>query len=264
MPLFEKSFGAWKASAAAAAETLPAVEQPSARQIYLVDKPGAPQSQIRIGWIGVARSTPDYFPITVANTILGGSFSSRLNNNLREEHGSRGASSSFDMRAGASPFFAAAGVQTDKTGRKLKEFFNELEAIRRCRRTNWRGRRTVALRFPSAFEATGDVSRLEDMLITTRPTVTSPGRRTSRQTAADASASPRIHPARQARRRRRGSEDDRAGHPPQPRAGEGDDDRRGLRSETLTTIPALQIQTIVIVSAARGGAARSAASARRP
>src|SRR5437879_2611017 len=75
MPLFEKSFGAWKPSGAAAAEKLPAVEQPSARQIYVIDKPGAPQSQIRIGWIGVPRSTPDYFPLTVMNTILGGSFS---------------------------------------------------------------------------------------------------------------------------------------------------------------------------------------------
>src|SRR5439155_11252758 len=102
MPLFEKSFGAWKASGAAAREKLPAVEQPSARQIHLIDKPGAPQSQIRIGWIGVPRSTPDYFPLTVMNTILGGSFSSRLNTNLREVHGySYGASSTFDMRADA-------------------------------------------------------------------------------------------------------------------------------------------------------------------
>src|SRR5712691_10016806 len=63
MPLFEKSFGGWKASGSAAAEKLPPVEQPATRQIYLVDKPGAPQSQIRIGWIGVPRSTPDYFPL---------------------------------------------------------------------------------------------------------------------------------------------------------------------------------------------------------
>ena len=72
MPLLEKSFGSWKASAPAAVEKLPAVEQAAARQVFLVDKPGAPQSQIRIGWIGVARSTPDYFPLTVMNAILGG------------------------------------------------------------------------------------------------------------------------------------------------------------------------------------------------
>ena len=73
--------------ARAAAEKLPPTDEPPARQIYLIDKPGAPQSQIRIGRIGVPRSTPDYFPLQVLNTILGGSFTSRLNNNLREEHG---------------------------------------------------------------------------------------------------------------------------------------------------------------------------------
>src|SRR3954467_10148699 len=86
----------------------------AAREIYLVDKPGAPQSQVRIGWVGVARSTPDYFPITVMNTVLGGSFTSRLNMNLREKHGySYGASSQLDMRLSAGPFSSAAGVQTD-------------------------------------------------------------------------------------------------------------------------------------------------------
>ena len=169
MPLLEKSFGTWKATAPAAAEKLPAVDQAPARQIYLVDKPGAAQSQIRIGWIGVPRSTPDYFPITVANTILGGSFTSRLNNNLREVHGyTYGASSSFDMRASAGPFFAAAGVQTDKTAEALKEFFIELEAILKPVPADElaRAKNYVALRFPSAFEATGDISRrLEDMLV---------------------------------------------------------------------------------------------------
>jgi len=169
MPLLEKSFGAWKASAPAAVEKLPAVEQAAARQVFLVDKPGAPQSQIRIGWIGVARSTPDYFPLTVLNTILGGSFSSRLNNNLREVHGyAYGAGSGFDMRAEAGPFFAAAGVQTDKTSESLKEFFNELTAIQKPVPADElaRAKNYVALRYPSAFESTGDISRrLEDMLI---------------------------------------------------------------------------------------------------
>jgi len=169
MPLLEKSFGTWKATAPAATEKLPAVDQAPTRQIYLIDKPGAAQSQIRVGWIGVSRSTPDYFPIIVTNTILGGSFTSRLNNNLREVHGyAYGAGSSFDMRADAGPFFAAAGVQTDKTAEALKEFFNELEAIRKPVPPDElaRAKNYVALRFPSAFEATGDISRrLEDMLV---------------------------------------------------------------------------------------------------
>jgi predicted Zn-dependent peptidase len=135
----------------------------------LINKPGAPQSQIRIGSIGVPRSTPDYFPLTVMNTILGGSFTSRLNNNLREVHGySYGASSGFDMRLGAGPFFAAAGVQTDKTAEALKEFFNELNAILKPVPADElsRAKNYVALRYPSAFETTGDISRrLEDALV---------------------------------------------------------------------------------------------------
>ena len=169
MPLFEKSFGAWKASGAAALEKLPPVEAPPARTIYLIDKPGAAQSQIRIGRVGVPRSTPDYFPLQVLNTILGGSFTSRLNNNLREVHGyAYGASSTFDMRAGAGPFYAAAGVQTDKTAEALKEFFNELNAILKPVPADElaRAKNYVSLRFPSAFESTGDISRrLEDALV---------------------------------------------------------------------------------------------------
>ena len=127
----ESVFGGWKGAAAPPAQ-VPAAPQLSARKVYLVDKPGAPQSQIRIGWIGVPRSTPDYFALRVLNTVLGGAFTSRLNQNLREQHGyAYGASSSFDMRGSAGPFFAAAGVQTDKTAEALSEFFKELDGIRK-------------------------------------------------------------------------------------------------------------------------------------
>jgi zinc protease len=169
LPLLEKQFGAWKPAGAASSEKLPAVDAPTTRRVFLVDKPGAPQSQIRIGSIGVARATPDYFPLTVMNTILGGSFTSRLNNNLREVHGySYGASSGFDMRLGAGPFFAAAGVQTDKTADALKEFFNELNGILKPVPADElaRAKNYVSLRYPSGFESTGDISRrLEDALV---------------------------------------------------------------------------------------------------
>lgn len=170
MPLLQSSFGGWKTAAAAAPKAaLGTVAQPAAREIHLIDKPGAPQSQIRIGWIGVARSTPDYFPILVLNTILGGAFSSRLNLNLREQHGyTYGASSVFDMRASAGPFLAAAGVQTDKTGEALKEFFNELNGILQPVPADelTRAKNYVALRFPAGFETTRDIPRrLEDALV---------------------------------------------------------------------------------------------------
>ncbi len=170
MPLLQSNFGGWKSAAPAPPRTtLPTIAQPTTRQTYLVDKPGAPQSQIRIGWIGVPRATPDYFPILVLNTILGGSFSSRLNLNLREQHGyTYGASSVFDMRASAGPFLAAAGFQTDKTGEALKEFFNELNGILQPVPEDElaRSKNYVALRYPTGFETTRDISRrLEDALV---------------------------------------------------------------------------------------------------
>jgi zinc protease len=170
LPLLEKQFGGWKASGTSSARRrLPDVTQPATRTVYVVDKPNAPQSQIRIGWIGVPRSTPDYFPILVMNTILGGAFSSRLNLNLREKHGyTYGATSNFDMRVAAGPFSAAAGVQTDKTSEALKEFFNELNGILKTVPADElaRAKNYVALRFPAGFEATTDISRrLEDMVL---------------------------------------------------------------------------------------------------
>jgi zinc protease len=128
----EQVFGKWRTPSPVppGSPALDAPPRPDARRIYLVDKPGAAQSVIRIGWAGVPRSTPDYFAIEVLNTILGGSFTSRLNQNLREEHGyAYGAGSTFDMRLGAGPFFAAASVQTDKTAESLTEFFKELEGV---------------------------------------------------------------------------------------------------------------------------------------
>jgi zinc protease len=169
LPLAETNFGGWKAAGARPVRPpLQAVAARSRREIYLVDKPGAPQSQIRIGSIGVPRSTPDYFPIQVANTILGDSFSSRLNMNLREEHGyTYGASSIFDMRIQPGPFYAAAGVQTDKTSESLTEFFKELNGIQQPVPADElsRAKNYVALRFPSGFETTGNISRrLEEVL----------------------------------------------------------------------------------------------------
>ena len=169
LPMVETNFGGWKSSGAKPTHPqFPAVPARARREIYLVDKPNAPQSQIRIGSIAVPRSTPDYFPIQVANTILGGSFSSRLNMNLRETHGyTYGASSAFDMRIQPGPFFAAAGVQTDKTSESLTEFFKELNGILQPIPADElaRAKNYVALRFPAGFETTGDISRrLEEVL----------------------------------------------------------------------------------------------------
>ena len=152
----ETVFGTWKGTAPASV-TIPTAPQLTARQISLIDKPGAAQSQIQIGWIGVPRSTPDYFALRVLNTILGGSFTSRLNQNLREAHGyAYGASSAFEMRRGAGPFSAAAGVQTDKTAEALTEFFKELDAIRKPIPADEveKAKSYLALLMPRNFETT--------------------------------------------------------------------------------------------------------------
>ena len=169
MPLLEQAFGGWKGAAASARTAVPAAPQLTAGQLVIVDMPSAEQSQIRIGWVGVPRSTPDYFALQVLNTVLGGSFTSRLNQNLREEHGySYGASSRFDMRLSAGPFLAGAGVQTDKTAESLKEFFKELNAIGTpigAEELN-KAKNYLALGFPSDFETIGDLSgRLEEMAV---------------------------------------------------------------------------------------------------
>jgi zinc protease len=168
VPLLEKEFGSWQGPANPR-KPVPHAAQVTQGQITIVDMPGAEQSQIRIGWVGVPRSTPDYFPIEVLNTVLGGSFTSRLNQNLREEHQySYGASSRFDMRLSAGAFQAGAGVQTDKTSEALREFFNELNGIAKPVGADelTKAKNYVALSFPSEFETSGDLSaKMEEMVI---------------------------------------------------------------------------------------------------
>jgi zinc protease len=155
LPALERTLGAWTGPSTAAAARLPEPAQLTARHVYLIDKPAAAQSQVRIGWVGVPRSTPDYFALRVLNTVLGESFTSRLNNNLREVHGyAYGASSRFDMRKVAGPFYAAAGVQTDKTVEALKEFFVELANIhqRLTPEELAKAQNYLALQLPRSFE----------------------------------------------------------------------------------------------------------------
>ncbi|OYV73278.1 MAG: hypothetical protein B7Z72_02860 [Gemmatimonadetes bacterium 21-71-4] len=101
------------------------------RRIHIVTKEEAPQSELRIGHRGVARNHPDYFSLVVMNAILGGLFSSRINLNLREEHGyTYGAHSGFDWRRGAGPFVISTAVESAVTADATREVVAELMAIR--------------------------------------------------------------------------------------------------------------------------------------
>ena len=92
------------------------------QRVVLVDKPGAPQSEIRVGHVGVARKNPDFHSISVLNSILGGTFNSRLNQVLREEKGyTYGISSSFDMRRQPGPFVVRTAVETAVTRPAIDE-----------------------------------------------------------------------------------------------------------------------------------------------
>jgi predicted Zn-dependent peptidase len=161
VPLLEQTLGQWKETAVSAPPAVPNAPQLTGRHVYIIDKPGAAQSQVQIGWVGVARSTPDYFALRVLNTILGETFTSRLNANLREQHGyAYGAGSTFDMRQAAGPFYAAAGVQTEKTSEALKEFFNELTRIHQPVGAEElaKAKSFLALQLPRIFETTRRVA----------------------------------------------------------------------------------------------------------
>jgi len=161
-------FGGW------ARETVPTVDVGAGlpapvTTIYLIDKPGAAQSSFRIGSVGVERSTPDYFPIQVMNTALGGSFTSRLNQVLREDKGyTYGASSRFDMRKSGGLFIASAEIVSAKSDSALVDFMKQLSAIRdtipavELSKTE----RYLQLELPSAFETTGEIAmRLSDVAL---------------------------------------------------------------------------------------------------
>jgi len=137
--------------------------------IYLIDKPGAAQSSFRIGSVGVARSTADYFPIEVMNTALGGSFTSRLNQVLREDKGyTYGASSRFDMRKYGGLFVASAEIVSAKSDSALVDFMAQLKGIRDTIPTTElnKTKRYLQLELPSAFETTGEIAmRLGDVAL---------------------------------------------------------------------------------------------------
>jgi predicted Zn-dependent peptidase len=112
----------------------PAAAAPAGRpdpRILLVDRPGAPQAELRIGHVGPPRSTPDYHAIVTLNALLGGQFTSRINRSLREEQGiTYGARTSFGFRRVAGTFACETSVQTDRAALAVGEILREFAAIR--------------------------------------------------------------------------------------------------------------------------------------
>jgi zinc protease len=109
--------------------SIPVADQ-GGRRVVIVDRPGSVQSELRIGHVGIDRRHPDYFPAMVMAGLLGGTFSSRLNQRLREELGyTYGARAAFDPRRSAGPFSARAAVQTEVTADAIRETLLLLEGM---------------------------------------------------------------------------------------------------------------------------------------
>jgi predicted Zn-dependent peptidase len=126
-------FGPWRDHAAGPPEDAALVPPPEmpVHRFVLVDKPGAAQSEIRIGQVGLSRNTPDYHPLIVLNMILGGQFVSRINMKLRQEKGlTYGARTAFDFRRGRGPFVLQTSVQSDGTAEAIKSSLAEIQALR--------------------------------------------------------------------------------------------------------------------------------------
>jgi zinc protease len=170
IPRLEKALGAWKAGNVPAVNISAPGQNLGKTHVYLVDRPGAAQSVIQIGQLGVARSTPDYFPLLVMNSLLGGAFVSRVNLNLREDKGyTYGARTGFDYRRGAGPFTASAGVQTAVTKESVFEFMKELRGVRgeipvTQKELDYQ-KQAIIRRYPSGFETPEQITRQLSALV---------------------------------------------------------------------------------------------------
>jgi predicted Zn-dependent peptidase len=129
LPMLEARLGDWSGPAL----DRPAIPDPPRAdhpRIILLNRPGAPQAVVRVGHVGIARSDPDFDPLMLLNQVLGGQFTSRLNEKLREERGfTYGVRSSFDCRRGRGPFSIAASLQSDRLSEALEDIHHEVQAL---------------------------------------------------------------------------------------------------------------------------------------
>ena len=126
----EELFGGWQPGEVEEPR-FPAPPELKGRTVYVVNRPGSAQTNIVVANRGLRRTDPDYFPVLVMHTILGGTASARLFMNLREDKGyTYGAYTQLDARRYAGSFRATAEVRTPVTGASLKEIFYELGRIR--------------------------------------------------------------------------------------------------------------------------------------
>jgi zinc protease len=164
----EATFGA--AGPPGPAPAPPRIEPPplSGLAVQLVDRPGAAQTELRMGHVGVPRTSPDYVPLIVLNTLLGGKFTSRINLNLRERHGyTYGATTRFSTRQGPGPFTVSAAVETAAAGAAAREVLHELRRVREAPVEPAEMEETqgyIIGVFPYSLQTVGDISRRLEIL----------------------------------------------------------------------------------------------------
>lgn len=162
IPKLETAFAGWKPGEVLTS-TVPAAGKLDKTGIYLVDRPGSAQSVVTIGQVGIDRSNPDYFPVVVMNTVLGGGITSRISMNLREDKGyTYGANSGWSYRKGAGPFSAGGDMQTAVTKEAVYEVMKELQDIRGGRPITQKeldyNKQSLIRRYPGQFETIGAIS----------------------------------------------------------------------------------------------------------
>ena len=165
----DRAFGAWSPAPVNGSPLRPSLgpdDRPPAvgPLVAIVDRPGAAQSEVRIGQVALPRQTPDYHALLVLNAILGGQFVSRLNMNLREEKGyTYGVRSGFEFRRAPGPFVVQVAVQTEVTGDAVREALGEIEAIRGSRPATPEeldlAQSALTRGYPRNFETAGQVAR---------------------------------------------------------------------------------------------------------
>jgi zinc protease len=161
MTMAERALADW-AAADAPATSVPPPPRRAPTAIHLIDRPGAPQAEVRAGHAGPPRLSPDYLPLLVMNTVLGGSFTSRLNQRLREEKGfTYGARSGFAFRRDGGPFQAAVAVFTDNTAETVSDILSEVDRMVRepvPEQELARARNYLAYGLPRSLESGGGLA----------------------------------------------------------------------------------------------------------
>lgn len=137
---------------------------PPPSRLALVHRPGAAQSELRLGHVALSRRSPDYHAALVANMVLGGQFVSRINMNLREDKGyTYGARTAFEFRRAPGPFVLHASVQADATADALREALAEIRGIRGERPITRAelelGRASLTRGYPRNFETADQIAR---------------------------------------------------------------------------------------------------------